>query len=138
MISSVIIKMVLPSLCLLLVIPTAWAHALSSHDSGYEHGLSDANKLIQGRVNDMYILQPGKGWTDHTGEFIQGYVEALNSTAVVLKDFKAGFDYLNNEWAQHNEDNPPHPFECPLAHTAPRSNFCIGYDAAMAYQNSDR
>ena len=52
--------MVLPALCLLLVIPTAWAHALSPHDSGYEHGLSDANKLIQGRVNDMYILQPKK------------------------------------------------------------------------------
>jgi hypothetical protein len=107
------------------------------NQSGYQHGLSDAKKIIQGQ-KDLYILQPGKGWTDHTGEFIQGYVTALTTAPGIPKDLKAGYAYLNNEWSKHNEDNLSHPFECPLGRTAPQSNFCIGYDAALAYENSDQ
>jgi hypothetical protein len=54
--------------------------SISTYQSGYEHGISDAKKVIQGS-KDLYILQPGKGWTDHTGQFIQAYVVGLNSTA---------------------------------------------------------
>jgi hypothetical protein len=66
-------------LALIVSIPVI-AYALSPYQSGYEHGISDAKKLIQGH-KDLYILQPGKGWTDHTGQFIQGYVVGLNSTS---------------------------------------------------------
>ena len=115
---------------------TGLAHALSPYDSGHEHGVSDAKKIIQGH-RDLYILQPGKGWTDHTGQFIQGYVTALTTAPGIPKDLKAGYDYLNNEWNKHHEDNPAHSFECPIWRTAPQSNFCIGYDAGQAYQTSD-
>jgi hypothetical protein len=131
----------------LVLMATPAAYALSPHDSGYKHGISDAKKAIEGR-NDWYILQPGKGWTDHTGEFIQGYVEGFNSTKGIPKDWKAGYDYATKEWSLYAPGTPGdlasgnsttgHPFACPLSKPYWRSNFCIGYDAALAYQNSDQ
>jgi hypothetical protein len=122
---------------LVLLITAIPVYAISPYDDGYKHGVSDAKKIIQGS-KDLYILQPGSGgWTDHpTGEFIQGYVDALNSTAGMPKDWKAGYDYLNNDWNQHGASKPG-GYECPLWRTAPTSNFCLGYDAGLAYQNSD-
>jgi hypothetical protein len=133
MISSVVIKMVLPAPCSLLVISyPARIYALSPYQSGYEHGISDAKKVIQGS-KDFYILQPGNGWTD--GAVHLRLCVGLNSTAEMPRNWRAGYDYANNESSQNNEDNPPHSFECPLSKPYWQSNFCIGYDAALAYQN---
>jgi len=49
--------------------------------------------------------------------------------------FNAGLRYGFNDWNQHT--TKPRGYECPLARTAPHSNFCNGYDAALAYENSD-
>ena len=46
-----------------------------------------------------------RGQTCFTGEFIQGYVVALNSTAGMPKDWKAGYDYGTNDWNHNAYDN---------------------------------
>jgi len=82
-----------------------------------------------------------RGQTCFTGEFIQGYVVALNSTAGMPKDWKAGYNYGTNDWNHNAYDKNGawvgHSFGCPLSKPYWRSNFCLGYDAALAYQNSD-
>jgi hypothetical protein len=50
-----------------MMIPTANA-ATSAYDSGFKHGVSDAN-------GGDYILQPGKGFQFHTQTFNQGYID---------------------------------------------------------------
>jgi hypothetical protein len=132
------------------VIPIG-VHALTPYQSGYEHGISDAKKAIQGR-NDWYIEQPGKGYADHTYQFNQGYVVGFNSVAGIPKDYKAGYEYGTNDWNQYGtndwnqygtNDWNQHTtnktnYECPLSHMTPYPNFCKGYDAALVYQNSDQ
>lgn len=46
----------------------------SGYQSGYDHGVSDANS--QGH---WYITQPGKGFQFHTSEFVHGYVDGFCS-----------------------------------------------------------
>ena len=53
-------------------------YAISSYDSGYKHGTSDAELTNQGLVGiDWYITQPGKGFAFHTKAFSQGYVDGF-------------------------------------------------------------
>jgi hypothetical protein len=93
----------------------------------------------------VLIDQPGKFLTEHTGQFVQGYAEGFNSTAGIPKDYKAGYQYGTNDWNQHgpggnwDQDHvTPYHFECPLPSKDWHSNFCKGYDAALAYENSDQ
>jgi len=51
-------------------------------------------------------------------------------------EFNQGYKTGVNEWNQFNSVG--HNFECPLAKTAPHSDFCIGYDAALMFENSDQ
>jgi len=51
-------------------------------------------------------------------------------------EFNKGYNAGVNEWNQYNSVG--HSFECPLAKTAPHSDFCIGYDAALMFENSDQ
>jgi hypothetical protein len=50
--------------------------------------------------------------------------------------FKEGYKTGVNEWNQFNSEG--HSFECPLAKTAPHSDFCKGYDAALMFETSDQ
>lgn len=50
----------------------------SGYQSGYNHGVSDANT---DNPRDWYILQPGKGFEFHTHDFISGYVDGYCSVA---------------------------------------------------------
>ena len=53
-------------------------YAISSYDSGYENGTSDAKLANQGLGgSDWYITQPGKGFAFHTKAFNQGYVDGF-------------------------------------------------------------
>jgi hypothetical protein len=93
-------------------------------------------------VHILLVGPPGqaKFFTEHTGQFTQGYVEGFNSVPGIPKDYKAGYQNGTNEWDYYQtpqRDNLPHSYACPFIHTAPHSNFCKGYDAALAYQNSD-
>lgn len=118
------------------MVPTAaWVTNESPYKAGYEHGVTDAKKAVQGRY-DWYIEQPGKGYADHTYQFDQGYVVGFNSVAGIPKDYKAGYQYGTNDWNQHTTNKTN--YECPLSHMTPYPNFCKGYDAALMYQNSDQ
>jgi hypothetical protein len=44
--------------------------ALSAYQSGFEHGVSDGR---QPDPTQRYILQPGKGFNDHSGESTEPY-----------------------------------------------------------------
>jgi hypothetical protein len=56
------------------------AYALSPYQSGYRHGVSDAQKAAQGLGgHDWYITQPGKGFAFHTTTFNRGYVDGFCS-----------------------------------------------------------
>jgi hypothetical protein len=52
-------------------------------------------------------------------------------------NYQAGYQYGMNDWNQHTT-NKVGGYECPLSNTAPHSNFCKGYDAALMYENSDQ
>jgi len=51
-------------------------------------------------------------------------------------EFNQGYRTGVNEWNQFNSVS--HNFECPLAKTAPHSDFCKDYDAALMFENSDQ
>jgi hypothetical protein len=56
-----------------------------------------------------------------------------------VNNYQAGYQYGTNEWNYYVPGGPHdngHHFECPFSQIAPTSNFCKGYDAALAYQNS--
>jgi hypothetical protein len=58
----------------------------------------------------------------HSQEYDQGYAAGIA------------------EWDHWNSDqlvNTQHTFECPLIHTAPHSDYCRGYDAALKFSTSD-
>ena len=128
---------------IVLTAPLAFANAVKE-SAAIAHGKDDAKKIEEGH-KDLYILKPGQGWTDHTYEFIQNYVKGLNSTK--SKDWRAGYNYGTKEWDYYcpgcGHDNATlingtwwaHHFECPSS-KAPQSNFCLGYDAYLAYENS--
>ena len=47
------------------------------YQSGYEHGVSDAN----GTSGPLYLEEPGKGFAFHTEKFNQGYIDGFCSVA---------------------------------------------------------
>jgi hypothetical protein len=53
-----------------------YASKSSPYDSGYNHGCSDAQIS---NPSDRYINQPEKGPSFHTGEFMSGYNDGLDS-----------------------------------------------------------
>lgn len=56
--------------------------AISPYQSGYNHGLSDAQKAAPGLGgNNWYITQPEKGFAFHTQEFNRGYIDGFCSIA---------------------------------------------------------
>jgi hypothetical protein len=55
--------------------------------------------------------------------------------ATTTNDYNRGYNTGLKEWNQFN--NVAHNFECPFAKTAPHSDFCKGYDAALMFENSD-
>jgi hypothetical protein len=56
--------------------------AATPYNTGFSHGVSDANKANQGLGgSDWYITEPGKGFGDHTPEFNKGYVDGFCSVA---------------------------------------------------------
>jgi hypothetical protein len=56
--------------------------AATPYNTGFSHGVSDAAKANQGLGgSDWYITQPGKGFADHTQEFINGYIAGFCSLA---------------------------------------------------------
>lgn len=57
------------------------ASALSPYQSGYSHGLSDAQRAAHGLGGNDFIIQPEKGFAFHTQEFNRGYVNGFCSIA---------------------------------------------------------
>ncbi|MFZ0222006.1 MAG: hypothetical protein WAM42_10000, partial [Candidatus Nitrosopolaris sp.] len=65
----------------------------------------------------------------------------------IPKDYKAGYQYGLKDWDYRVPGGPTdmaiknstegHTFQCPLSQPYWHSNFCKGYDAALAYENSD-
>jgi hypothetical protein len=55
--------------------------------------------------------------------------------ATTTNEYNRGYSTGVNEWNHFNSVG--HNFECPLAKTAPHSDFCKGYDAALMFENSD-
>jgi hypothetical protein len=52
------------------------ALALSPYQSGYRHGVNDAEKAAKGLGgNDWYITQPGKGFAFHAQAFNRGLIK---------------------------------------------------------------
>src|SRR5947208_7814060 len=82
-------------LLLVLSVPIVRPVYASPYSAGYDHGCSDA-KISN--ADDRYINQPGKGSSDHTGEFMSGY--------------NAGFSACGSSGGgtsgtgKHFEDNP--------------------------------
>ena len=54
--------------------------ALSPYQSGYNHGVGDAQKAAHGLGGNDW-QQPGKGFAFHTPEFNRGYVDGFCSIA---------------------------------------------------------
>lgn len=48
----------------------------SSYNSGYDHGCDDADFRYPG---DRYINQPGKGPSQHSDQFMNGYEDGFNA-----------------------------------------------------------
>lgn len=63
---------------------------------------------------------------------------SIDKQALIQNSYQLGYQFGENEWNQHGSDQRGHRFECPISHLASDSNFCKGYDAALAYQNSDQ
>ncbi len=71
----------------------------------------------------------------------------LAATTIIVPQAYAHSDQYNQgysagiaEWDHWNSDqlvNTQHTFECPLIHTAPHSDYCRGYDAALKFSTSD-
>jgi hypothetical protein len=60
---------------LILMIGAQSAFAISDYQSGLNHGVSDGkDSCLHPDGCHWYILQPGKGFADHTKEFIRGYI----------------------------------------------------------------
>jgi hypothetical protein len=58
-----------------LTIGAQSAYALSDYQSGFSHGLSDGkDSCLHIDGCHWYILQPDKGFADHSNEFIRGYI----------------------------------------------------------------
>ncbi|HEY7079698.1 MAG TPA: hypothetical protein VH500_08355 [Nitrososphaeraceae archaeon] len=48
----------------------------SDYQSGFKHGVADANINTTGSNVDLYYIhQPGKGFADHTTAFVDGYIK---------------------------------------------------------------
>ena len=63
-----------------LTIDAPSVYAETTYQSGFKHGVADG-KLeikIQDSAN-VYILQPGQGFPNHTDQFIQGYMDGYCS-----------------------------------------------------------
>ncbi|MGC2575577.1 MAG: hypothetical protein WA364_29070 [Candidatus Nitrosopolaris sp.] len=124
---------------------TSDSNGSSPYDSGYKHGVSDAKmEKMNSTSRSLYIVQPGNNLPNHTQNFTWGYIagycslqSCADKNSIPNPDsFNAGLRYGFNDWNQHG-DSKPGGYECPLARTAPHSNFCNGYDAALVYENSD-
>jgi len=56
------------------------ASAKTAYQSGFKHGVTDGKLEIKTQVSaDLYILQPGQGFPNHTDQFIQGYMDGYCS-----------------------------------------------------------
>lgn len=92
--------LLLPLLLMVIVTPTAIAHALTPYQSGYKHGVKDAN-MTYGLSN---FMDKG-GFAKHTERFNQGYIDGW-----CLGQPGAGSDSNNGT------------FECYADTTAAKSN----------------
>jgi hypothetical protein len=77
--------------------------AESPYQSGYEHGVGDAKKPVN---EDLYIIQPKKGFAFHTDKFNQGYID--------------GYCSIEGKGAGMDADQAT--FECSLDSSAARNN----------------
>ena len=67
---------------LVLMIGTQSAFAISDYQSGFNHGVIDGKDSCPHPDGcHWYILQPGKGFADHTWKFVQGYVTGFCSVS---------------------------------------------------------
>jgi uncharacterized membrane protein YgcG len=62
-------------LLLLLSVPIMRPVLASPRSAGYDHGCSDASLS----PSERYINQPGKGPSEHTSEFMDGYNNGFSS-----------------------------------------------------------
>jgi hypothetical protein len=64
------------TLTLLSPLPSTQVYAASPYESGYDHGCDDAGISD---ISSRYINEPGKGPSDHTAEFMDGYYTGFSS-----------------------------------------------------------
>jgi hypothetical protein len=64
----------------------------SPYESGYDHGCDDADFRYPG---DRYINQPGKGPSQHTDEFMNGYEDGFNACNDKGYEISTGFNELD-------------------------------------------
>lgn len=80
----------------------------SPYSSGYDHGCDDA-KISD--PSDRYINEPGKGTSNHTDEFMDGYY--------------AGFDACSGRSYQSSPQQPqPQPYQPPLQRSLSWRQIC--------------
>jgi len=68
------------AIAILVMIVQPSAFALSSYQSGFNHGISDGRDGCKHPNGcHWYIIQPGKGFAFHSKEFDMGYVDGFCS-----------------------------------------------------------
>ena len=77
LIGQIDMKTIIAGLAILIMLGavTPSAFALTAYQSGFQHGVSDGkDSCLHPDGCHWYILQPGKGFADHSKEFIRGYI----------------------------------------------------------------